>query len=249
MKLEHIQLVFIGIIIFSAFIFIGCENEDDNINNKCPSSVTDYDGNIYDVVKIGDQCWMAENLKVKHYANGKDVPYVNEKSEWKNLDKSDKAWCYYGYSRSNGDIYGLLYSWAAAMNGTGSSNNNPSGVQGVCPEGWHLPSDEEWNELDTALGCNMVGSKLAGNSSLWTSGSLKENPKFGRSGFKALPSGYRNYYGDYTYLENRGYWWTSTDDSLGLSAYSRYITFSKSDLVRFTREKVFGFSVRCVWDE
>src|SRR6056297_3339950 len=115
-------------------------------------SVQDYDGNWYHTVPIGNQCWMKENMRVTHYEDGTEISHVTGDTEWDNLTETDKAWCYYDNSDSLGNIYGALYTWAAAMNGAASSNDNPSGVQGVCPDGWHLPSDEEWKELEMELG-------------------------------------------------------------------------------------------------
>jgi len=107
-------------------------------------TVTDYDGNTYNTVQIGNQVWMAENLKVTHYSDGTEIQLVEDKSAWETLSHTDKAYCYYNNISSNGKTYGALYTWAAVMNGAGSSNTNPGRVQGVCPDGWHLPSDAKW---------------------------------------------------------------------------------------------------------
>ncbi len=111
-------------------------------------TVTDIDLNVYQTVQIGDQIWMAENLKTTRYADGSDIPLVEGSVEWDALTATGKAYCWYDNSTTNRDIYGGLYTWSAAMNGAASSEANPSGVQGVCPDGWHLPSDAEWKELE-----------------------------------------------------------------------------------------------------
>ena len=118
-------------------------------------TVTDIDGNVYNTVKIGNQCWMSENLKVTKYSDGSPIPHVIDPIEWAGIYNKDTnyAYCYYN-NNANGeaDIYGALYNWAAAMGkNTLSSNSNPSGVQGVCPDGWHLPSNSEWTELENYL--------------------------------------------------------------------------------------------------
>ena len=115
-------------------------------------TVTDIDGNTYRTVRIGDQIWMQENLRVTHYADGTAVPFVENSTNWDALEWDDKAYCWYDNSVANKDIYGGLYTWAAAMNGELSSEANPSGMQGVCPNGWHLPSDSEWKQLEMYLG-------------------------------------------------------------------------------------------------
>ena len=107
--------------------------------------VTDYDGNVYQTVQIGEQVWMAENLKTTHYADGTEIPVVEDDNDWFNLFLN-RAMCYYDNSISNKDIYGALYTWEAATRGY-STAGNPSLVQGACPYGWHIPSDAEWTEL------------------------------------------------------------------------------------------------------
>ena len=132
-------------------LFISCSKDED----KVEPTLVDYDGNFYQTVQIGNQVWMTENLKVTHYADGTTIPLVTDNTAWGNLDdnNTDKAYCYYNNdANGEGDIYGTLYTWAAAMNGASSSSANPSGVQGVCPTGWHLPSNAEWTELTDYLG-------------------------------------------------------------------------------------------------
>ncbi len=112
------------------------------------TSVSDYEGNEYGVVQIGNQIWMTENLKTTHYADGIAIPLVTYNTAWANLgdNNTDDAYCYYNNSQ-----YGALYIWAAAMNGAVSSTANPGGIQGACPDGWHLPSDAEWAELVNSI--------------------------------------------------------------------------------------------------
>ena len=108
--------------------------------------VRDYDGNIYTTIKIGDQIWMAENLKTTRYSDGNSL--VNGTGAGNITGNyTTKYWFVYEDNSANKDTYGLLYTWAAAMNGSASSDKSPSGIQGVCPIGWHLPSDTEWKSL------------------------------------------------------------------------------------------------------
>jgi hypothetical protein len=104
--------------------------------NPCPGTptVTDYDGNTYNTVQIGNQCWMKENLNTTRDAGGNNI----------------SRYCY-SNTNANCENYGGLYTWATLMNGAASSNGNPSGVQGICPTGWHVPSDAEWTELTDYL--------------------------------------------------------------------------------------------------
>ncbi len=98
-----------------------------------PVTVTDIDGNEYQTIQIGEQLWMAENLKTTRYSDGSTIPHVESISEWDLLTVSQEAYCWYENSISFRDKYGGMYTWAAAMKGGASSNVNPSGVQGVCP--------------------------------------------------------------------------------------------------------------------
>ena len=194
----------------------------------CPSSLTDArDGKSYNVVKIGSQCWMAENLDFN--ASGSN------------------DWCY-DNNASNCTTYGRLYFWTTAMSGSGSSNSNPSGVQGVCPSGWHLPSDAEWTELETYLG----GTSVAGGKMKETGTTHWNSPNSGAtnsSGFTALPGGHSDSGGPAFYnLGKYGYWWTATEQNASLAWY-RYIGNSGGSISRSAVNKGnTGFSVRCVRD-
>ena len=208
---------------------------------ECPTTFTDNrNGQTYNAVLVGNQCWMAENLNYAQHDNG-------------------NSWCYEN-DESNCDTYGRLYDWVAVMQGENSSNSNPSGVQGVCPDGWHVPSDEEWKELEMELGMSQSeaddvnergwneGSKLAGNDSLWADGNLKENSEFGSSGFIALPGGRPYEDGTFGYLGSYGYWWSSTEYS-STGGWSRSLGYEGSDVFRDDFDKEYGLSVRCIRDD
>ena len=202
------------------------------------------DGNHYEVVKIGNQIWMAENLKYLPSVVGPGTG-------------SETAPYYYVYGYDGTDVnaakatanyttYGVVYNWTAAMAGLASSTTNTSGIQGVCPTGWHLPSDAEWTELTDYLGTD-AGSKLAGNAILWTDGTLDQNANFGETGFTALPGGYRYSDGAFYDIGFGGLWWGATEFSAA-SAWYRFMVYSTSSVGRSYDGKEFGFSVRCVRD-
>lgn len=244
-------------------------NEDDNLplvivlKKKEGLTVADIDGNIYNTVQIGSQVWMAENLKVGHYANGTSIPMITDKAAWANLsdNNTDKGYCYYNNNIAYSALYGNLYTWAAAMNGSSSSNLNPSGVQGVCPTGWHVPSDAEWKEMEMALGMSQAdadamgwtrgtdqGSQLAGNADIWTNGVLEANSNFGTSGFMALPGGYRSgVTGNFTGAPDKGNWCVATQWAPH-GGWVRHIAHDYTTINRFGNEKSLGVSVRCVKD-
>ncbi len=110
----------------------------------------DYDENVYPSVVIGEQTWMKKNLRVTHYADGRPIQEVL--SGWEDLPAGSKAFGWPYDDSTYADPYGALYTWSAAMDGAGSNDSNPGEVQGVCPDGWHLPSDQEWQELEVFIG-------------------------------------------------------------------------------------------------
>ena len=224
-------------------------------------TVTDYDENTYNTMKIGSQWWMTENLKTTHFSNGTIIQLVESTSNWDDLNYNAKAYCYYNSNEDNeANTYGALYTWSAAMSGAASSNNNPSGVQGICPNGWHLPSDNEWKELEMYLGMSQAdadnigyrgtneGSKLAGNANLWNGGDLENDVAFGLSGLQALPGGYRGFTGIFFDLGDSGSFWCATEydnsDPLGRTLYFNY-----TKVRRYYFDSTYGRSVRCVKDD
>ncbi|MBR5983081.1 MAG: fibronectin type III domain-containing protein [Bacteroidales bacterium] len=138
----------------------------------------DRDNNEYYTIQIGDQTWMAENLKyVGNLETSGDGSYT-------------EPYLYYpDWDEENVSTYGYQYNWVAAMNGEESSDKNPSGVQGICPEGWHLPSYAEWTQLTNAIAETDAGSRLASNDELWDNIDVFNLNYFGESGFAALPAG------------------------------------------------------------
>jgi uncharacterized protein (TIGR02145 family) len=172
-------------------------------------------GNDYKWVKIGNQIWMAENL---NYDAPGSKCYDNEPT--------------------NCITYGKLYDWATAMNGSESSATNPSSIQGVCPTGWHLPSDDEWQTLvDFAGGDAYAGGKLKAVSMGGTDD----------YGFSALPGGRGRSGSDFSNVGSRGYWWSWSASEDGAYAYSRDMN-SHGATVYEGRGKTDLYSVRCVKD-
>ena len=206
----------------------------------------DYDGNCYETVQIGGQLWMAENLKVTHYRNGESIPNVTGNFAWDNLTTG--AYCEYANSSDNVATYGRLYNGYAVDDD-----------RGLCPAGWHVPTDEEYMELEMALGMSWEeaqdtvyrgtdqGSQLAGRADLWSDGELENNAEFGTSGFSALPGGYRLYYGVFSNKGYNAYFWSSTE-YYSIYAWVRVLSYYNSAVYRNFTTKPYGFSVRCVRD-
>ena len=206
----------------------------------------DYDGNVYETVQIGEQLWMAENLKVTHYKDGSEIPNITNDGDWGDL--STGAYGDYDNNPTNSETYGRLYNWYTVDDS-----------RGVCPDGYHVPSDDEYIQLEMYLGMSESeandtnlrgtneGSKLAGNADLWDNGNLENNSDFGTSGFSAFPAGYRqHYYGNYFHMGNHGYFWSSSE--YYNSAWNRLLHYHISRVYRYYHYKENGFSIRCLGD-
>jgi uncharacterized protein (TIGR02145 family) len=222
------------------------------------ATIKDIDNNSYKAVKIGNQWWMAENLKVTRYADGTAIPLVEDSAAWVALGYTDQAYCWYDNSTSNRDTYGGLYTWAAAMNGAESSGVNPSGVQGACPNGWHLPSDAEWMELEIHLGMDQANADDWGWRGTDEGGKMKEvgtshwnSPNTGatnESRFSAIPVGFRDSeLGGFLEEGNYATFWSATEAGESISWY-RSLFYDRADVDRNNAEMNIGLSVRCVKD-
>ncbi len=222
----------------------------------CPgaSTVTDFDGNIYNTVQIGSQCWMKENLKTTHYADGTALVDGTTTGDITGY-YSTKYWFVYNNHLTYKATYGLLYTWAAVMNGATSSSANPSGVQGACPTGWHVPSDMEWKQMEVFLGMTQAEADAVGYRGTTEGGNLKattiwNNPNTGAnnsSGFTALPGGLRFIEGSFSNQGESGYWWTATEGSSSGGWY-RHLLHYNPLVGRYDTNKGYGFSVRCLRD-
>ena len=206
-----------------------CEGDGTGCEN-----ITDIDGNTYIAVQIGDQLWMVENLKVTHYNNGDEIPTGLSNSDWSNTTSGAVA--VYDNNESNSDTYGRLYNWYAVDD-----------ARGICPEGWHVPTDSEFTVLTDYLG----GTSIAGGKMKETGTEHWNSPNTGatnESGFTGLPAGDRsNNGGYYYYMGNSGYFWSSSEVSSS-SAWYRLLYYNSSDVYRNSDSKQGGFSVRCAGD-
>ena len=233
--------------------FSSCK-KDKVVDGLIEGAVTDIDGNTYNAVQLGDQVWMASNLRCTKYADGTGLTY--------GLTVTSDAPCYYP-PNDNIDIVdtcGYLYNWKAVMRGSSTSYLKPSGVQGICPDGWHVPSVEEWRTLLDYLGTNAnyitgensrnVAKSLAANE-LWTVDSINAytvgNDLSANNAtlFTAYPAG--SYNGNYVRYGTRADFWTCSEhsataaDIASLSHNSPIVSINNG-------EKTYGRSVRCVKD-
>ena len=213
-------------------------------NDGTASDPISYGGQSYQTVIIGEQVWMAENLNI-----GAMIDSLGNQLNNGTIEK----YCYHN-STANCDIYGGLYQWDETMQYVITE-----GTQGICPPGWHIPTDTEWQTLEMHLGMTQAE---AGNTTGWRGthnegGKLKEtgtthwnSPNTGAtnsSGFTALPGGYRYFGGSFNYLGANGFWWSSSEYS-GTSAWYRYLGYNYDLVSRRYYDKSLGYSVRCLKD-
>jgi len=235
------------VLVFISFLFIvgvtGCEKDEKKLLPVPETgTMTDIEGNIYRTVKIGGQWWMAENLKVRKYADGSSIPLVgSDKNDWVN---ANSAYC--AYDNSNGAT-GLLYNWNAV-----------SAQQQLAPDGWRIPSDEDWKHLEESLGMNNVTTDIMG----WRGEDVGDKLKIegitgwqyydnvwatNESGFSAEGSSCRLFNGDFGSpgLKYNGFWWTSTSHNAD-QAFYRHLDYKESGVFRYHGLKKYGFSIRCI---
>lgn len=193
-----------------------------------------YEGQSYATVQIGNQCWMAENLNIGVRINGSSNQANNGIIE---------KYCY-GNNESNCASYGGLYQWNEMM-----QYETLEESQGICPTGWHIPTNAEWTTLTNTIPSNDRASRLAGNIDLWTAdNALTQSPFFGTSGFSGTPGGCRLTSSYFDRLGLSAYYWSSTPISSD-AAWRRYLLIYNSSSVNpSTSPKTNGFSVRCVKD-
>ena len=209
------------------------------------NTITDIDGNIYQTIKIGNQWWMTENLKVTRYRNGDTIPNVWDDFKWDQL--STGAYCAYDNNQKNADIYGYLYNWHAAHDS-----------RKIAPDGWHVPTDQDWMELEISLGMSRSEANETGYRNAEVGRMLKDSENeywklegsagTNKSGFSAIPAGYRDEFsGKFNDIRaNTGFWTFDQYDSS--HAWGRYLKGQFPQLYRYCFFKDLGFSIRCVRD-
>ena len=245
MMLKKLYLFLIAVLsALMLFMLIGC-GDDENPTGPVTTYVTDIDGNKYKTIQIGDQVWMAENLKVTHYRNGYPIPKVTDPAQWRFL--TDGAYCEYENDSTNVAVYGRLYNWYVINN-----------TSGLAPEGWHVPTNADWEQLEMSLGMSQESADSSGFRGDDEGGKLKvsdtlywHSPNEGAtnsSGFSALPAGYRIYSDYYQSIEYTTYFWTASQDGLH-AAMVRALHHYEARIFRGGNYlKTNGLSIRCVKD-
>jgi uncharacterized protein (TIGR02145 family) len=210
--------------------------------SSCPTStITDIDGNVYNTVSIGTQCWMSENLRVTKYRDGTAIPldasgdFAGDApgQTWSGL--STGARTVHAHDNANLTTYGYLYNWFAVND-----------AKGLCPSGWHVPTDAEWTTLTDFLG----GDSVAGGKMKSTGTTLWNSPNTGAdnsSGFSALPGGFRILSGAFESIRNNAFIWSATENVSSFAWY-RYLNNVNSNAFRNVSQEKLGASVRCLRD-
>jgi uncharacterized protein (TIGR02145 family) len=243
------RIAYTAIVILIALFIYQCEKEEkENDFSGDTGTFTDQrDGVKYEWIRIGDQIWMAENLKSTIYADG--TPLVDGTGAGNIYDEhSAKYYFWYDDDEKYAETYGALYTWSAAMNGAKADTSKSDSIQGVCPDGWHLPGESEWEQLKTYLGgYDQAGKKMKeAGTDHW------EAPNTGatnESGFSALPAGSRNYEGRYNGLGTDAYFWSSTISEESTHAVMKMLDNQDGDLGEDALIITYGCSVRCIKDD
>ncbi len=191
------------------------------------------DEKVYKTVVIGTQTWMAENLNVATFRNGDPIPEAKTTEKWEKAGIEGKpAWCYYNNNPSNGLIYGKLYNWYAV--------NDP---RGISPDGFHVPSDKEWSVLIEFLSNNNDSGSQMKNTNGWSENGNGTNS----IGFSGFPGGIRDNDGYFNHIDNKGYWWSSSESKINNAWYRSIYSYSDNTF-RGSELMSVGFSLRCIRD-
>jgi len=205
-------------------------------------TVKDIDGNEYKTVLIGNQLWMAENLRTTKFKNGKPIPKNSDPKSWKTM--MGGGYCIYENNIKNAKAYGFLYNWHAVR------------AQKICPVDWHVPSDGEWDTLALFLGGTKIGATHREEVEILEIGAkLKEKDTINwdapntnasnESGFNGLPGGYVTSGGAFDFLKQKGYWWSASISNT-YGAFCRFLNNDNASLNKINLSKTYGFSVRCI---
>ena len=184
-------------------------------------------------VTIGSQQWFSQNLNVDRFANDELIPQAQTDEEWTNAGANKQpAWCYYNNDPANGRIYGKLYNWYAVHD-----------IRGLAPQGWHVPSDNEWTQLTNYLGGEETAGSKMKSTNLWEQNGNGNNS----SGIAGLPGGMRGSDGTFGFLGSDTFWWSSSSYTTG-KGLNRGLEYINDSASRTNNKVSCGLSVRCVRD-
>jgi uncharacterized protein (TIGR02145 family) len=212
-------------LVIMVVLIVGCSKDSAEAPPTNISTITDIEGNVYNVVVIGNQTWMKSNLNVSKYQDGTTIPEEKNPVKWAALTTG--AWCYYDNNPENGKLYGKLYNWYAVND-----------KRGLAPTGTSIPTDAEWTTLTNFIGSE-AGEKMKHVD--WSS-----DPKVANSsGFTALPGGICISNGGFYFIGEYGYWWSATSADAA-TAWNRSLGYNSSIACRSYDDKNYGLAVRCI---
>ncbi len=216
---------------------LACTATETAVSTECPPTMSDIDGNIYNVVRIGGHCWTVENLRTTKYRNGTSIYEEQSDAGWEDIFISGvetPAWCYYDGEPAYDATYGKLYNWYAVDDS-----------RGLAPEGWHVATNAEYLDMISALGgLSVAGGKMKGLLDWFAPNTGADNS----SGFSAAPGGLRWEDGHFSDQTFQAFFWT---DDFATTDNGRYINlfYNTASVLPDVCNKSLGFSVRCVRDE
>ena len=210
----------------------GCKSYSEKDSSR--QQIRDIEGNAYDIVQIGKQFWMADNLRSTTLSDGTPIAKEEDYDEWANLTLP--AYCWYNNDSLYAEEFGALYNYYTIETGN------------LCPEGWHMATDEDWIALESSLGGASVAGAAMKEEGLehWKPPNTQASNE---SGFTALPGGYRSYNGTFNLMRISSFWWSSSEKSWYGSTNTviyRNLKYDGPEVYRHVAEKANGFSVRCV---
>ena len=198
-------------------------------------SLSDYDGNRYEVVKAGPQLWMASNLRTTHYNDGTPITHISDADQWA-VVTDEGAYSFYNEDEAMREKYGLLYNWHALK------------TEKLCPEGWHVPTMAEYEMLfDFAGGIEFAGEAMKSTSG-WRNYQNEEPSDIqgsNSSGFNGTPGGVRYADGSFANEGRYGYWWTSTAEN-DFESFGIYLYYGGAAASTITESNRLGYNVRCI---
>ncbi len=209
------------ILLFGMFFnLLYAQDEAGGNSSTAITTVTDIDNHTYRVIRINTQNWMAENLRTGHYNDGTPIPNVTGNDGW--YDMTEGAWASYKNASEHDNTYGRLYNWYAVSTGK------------LCPKGWHIPTESDWQVLAEYL-VNHLNSDFSAEESA------------GRNFLSEILGGYRAYNGDFRGQNQTGFWWSSEEISKTHAAYKQ-LRKGSNRLGGITNHKKYGLSCLCVQD-
>lgn len=245
-----INAFLLALLAVAALYMAGCKKDEEEAAQPLfteTGTMIDIEGNVYNTVKIGNQWWMAEDLKVKTFRNGILMPHHIDATSWNSTTSAYTSWN--DENNNTSDFPGFLYNWSAVTDSNG-----------LAPQGWHVPTDAEWKELERAIGMSEAesansgwrgtneGEKLKAKSTqewYYYNGVWATN----ESGFTARAGSCRLFDGSWgdPGLRFTGFWWSSSGFT-NTEAWYRYLDYKAARVFRSSCDKRYGFSVRCVKD-